>query len=112
EAVSPGSADAACVVGPGRRPIRSSRPVVGVYASTVSLAAPLGSEPPAMTSMPPAAVTAAYRTGEGRCATTRAAAPGFQATIVSSHRVPVYLPTTYAVSPIFAAAWSELGAGR
>ncbi len=88
-ATGPSAAAAACVVGAGSRPIRTTRPEPGTYSSTAAEAAPLGSEPPAITSRPPAAVTAAYRSGVGRCATTRAGDPGRQATIVSSQLVPV-----------------------
>jgi hypothetical protein len=60
-----------------------------VYSRIVLEAVPLGSDPPAMTRRPPAEVTAAYRSAVGKCATTRAGAPGRHATIVSSQREPV-----------------------
>ncbi len=95
---------AAWVVGAGRRPRRTTRFEPGVYSKTASLAVPSGFEPPAMKTLAPTLVTAAYRTGVGRCATTRPPLPGLHVTIVSSQCDPVNPPTTYAVSPITAAA--------
>jgi len=86
-AVAPIAAAAACVVAAGRRPIRTTLRVAGRNAYTLSLAVPFSREPPAMTTRPAAAVTAAYRSVCGRCATTRALPPGLHATMVSSQRV-------------------------
>ena len=70
-------------------PLKRTVRVAGTKAYTASLAVPFSSEPPAITTRPAAAVTAAYRKVCGRCATTRALPLGLQATIVSSQRVPV-----------------------
>jgi len=58
-AVEPITAAAAWVVGAGRLPIRMTRPVDGTNSRTAVLAFPLGSEPPAISSRLPTAVTAA-----------------------------------------------------
>ena len=52
-------AAAACVVGAGSSEIASSVRRAGSKASTTRLAVPFGVDPPAITSLPPAAVTAA-----------------------------------------------------
>ena len=98
------AAAVAWVVGAGKRPRRLTRCVSGSNAYTARDASPLSSEPPATTTRPPAPVTAAYRTDDGRCPTTRARVPGRQATIVSSHLDPVKPPTTYTVPPTTPAA--------
>ena len=90
----PIAAAAAWVVAAGSVPSRRTEPEAGSNPSTAALAVPAGSEPPAIITVPPTEATAAYRTALGRCATTWAAPPGFQARIVSSQRVPVYPPTT------------------
>ena len=56
---SPSAAAAACVVGAGQPPDPRHLAVAGEYSSTASLAVPARSEPPAITSRPPTAVTAA-----------------------------------------------------
>ena len=57
-ATRPIEAAAACVVRAGSRAISCTRPLAGVYSSTAELAVPSSSEPPAITSLPAAAVTA------------------------------------------------------
>src|SRR5690348_1834955 len=59
KAVSPIDAAAACVVGAGSDATGVTVRMVGVYAYTTLLAVPFSREPPAITSRPPAAVTAA-----------------------------------------------------
>ena len=84
----PIAAAAACVVGAGNEPILVT-PRAATYSRIARLALPFGREPPAITSRLPTEVTAAYRSGDGKWATTRAGMPGRQETIVSSQRLPV-----------------------
>ena len=59
QAIPRNVAAAAWVVGAGNRPIARTRPWAGSNDSTVRVAFPLGVEPPAISSLPRAAVTAA-----------------------------------------------------
>ena len=50
--------------------MRVTRRVAGSNTSTAALAVPSGFEPPAITTLPPTAATAGYRSGVGNRPTT------------------------------------------